>query len=143
MKKRRSLWAALVLCVYLLSFTAQAAASYLTDEEIVAAAQLIRELTAENDSLRRQVDMLEDGMKRSEEIVKSMSVQMQAWDALQESRNKLADDTIQQLLDTLNHADDTIDRLDRRLTRAEGRADFWRTASMLITIGGAIAIGSK
>jgi hypothetical protein len=118
-------------------------ASYLSDDEIIAAAKLIKDLTTENESLRRQVDLLEEGLVQSEKLVQQMSVQVQAWTALQESRNKQADDTIKMLVQTLNTVENAVDRIDRQLSRAEAKADFWRSATTVVTIGAAIAIGSK
>lgn len=134
MQRIRSLVAVLMLVAIL----AQAAcAAQLTSEEIKELAKYVQELEAENESLKRQVDILSGGIEKMSDTAIKVDVQTQALIARYEHSLGVMEKMSQRYEQSLIRADTVIDRLERRVNNLESQKTVWQ----LFGIAG-VAIGA-
>ena len=133
----------IVCLVYGIVFSGACYAASLTDKEVIEAAKLLKALSIENENLKTQVKILQEGLDTSKKLVDEMNKQVMSMQVLTESRNQLSDNINQQLRLALLNMSEANDKLERRLQRQENKIDLWRNISGVAIIGLGVALGNR
>lgn len=111
-----------------------AASASLTDQEIVATAKLIQTLRAENESLKKQVDLLQSGLDQERKVVAQLNAEIQLLIASYDRRIQYSDQTLAQMEELFNKSTALTKEAEGALKKKDGELWFWRGLS-LVAVG--------
>lgn len=114
-------------------------AAPLTGEETIKLAKYVQELEAENESLKRRVDILSGGMEKMSDISIKVDVQTQALIARYEHSLGVMERMMLRYEEGLVRADKVIDRLERKLENQK----TMNTIFQVLAVGGVAYASSK
>lgn len=130
----------LVAAILLVLICAQCTiAAPLSGEETVELAKYVKELEAENESLKKQVEILSSGMHKMNDLSIQVDVQTQALIAKYEHSMGIMDKMLLRYEESLLRSDKVINRLERKLENQ-------KTLNMvfqILAVGGVAYAASK
>lgn len=130
----------LVAAILLVLICAQCTiAAPLSGEETVELAKYVQELEAENESLKKQIEILQGGMNKMNDLSIKVDVQTQALIAKYEHSMGIMDKLLLRYEESLLRSDKVIDRLERKLENQK----TMNTIFQILAVGGVAYAASK
>lgn len=130
----------LLVALFLILFCAQVVlAAPLSGEEMVELAKYVQELETENASLKKQVEILSNGMAKMNDLSIKVDAQTQALIAKYEHSAQVMDKMLLRYEEGLLRADKVINRLERKIENQK----TMNTIFQVLAVGGVAYAASK
>ena len=130
----------LLVALFLILFCAQVVlAAPLSGEEMVELAKYVQELEVENASLKKQVEILSNGMAKMNDLSIKVDAQTQALIAKYEHSIGIMDKMLLRHEESLLRSDKVINRLERKLENQK----TMNTIFQILAVGGVAYAASK